>query len=170
MSNLPAIIKKSSNQPVKSMDKSQRKQIFKTLDQLEAYLLEARESGDPSAIAEIQRRMAELQQVAFDDDTQAPIPQHDTARLPSPEQGQPGDSFEVHGAILPGAQVGSGSVTAGRIAGRSNIDAHHYVENQIIYGLDTMPGADLDPGKTVERTYLVRLIQLANRVPLGQLD
>jgi formylglycine-generating enzyme required for sulfatase activity len=170
MSNLPAIIKKSSNQPVRSMDKSQRKQIFKTLDQLEAYLLEARESGDPSAIAEIQRRMAELQQVAFDDDTLAPIPQHDSARLPSPEPGQPGESFEVHGAILPGAQVGSGSVTAGRIAGRSNIDAQHYVENQIIYGLDTIPGADLTPGKTVERTYLVRLIQLANRVPLGQLD
>src|SRR5688572_871462 len=98
MSNLPAIIKKSSNQPVKSMGQSQRKQIFKTLDQLEAYLLEARASGDPSAIAEIQRRMAELQQVAFDDDTPYnPSPQHDTASLASPEQVQSRDSFEVHG-------------------------------------------------------------------------
>jgi formylglycine-generating enzyme required for sulfatase activity len=171
MSNLPAIIKKSSNQPIRSMGQSQRKQIFKALDELEAYLIEARASGDPSAIAEIQRRMAELQQVAFDDYTpQVPQPQHESVSLPPPEQGQYGDSFAMHGAIAPGAQVGSGSVTADRIAGRSNIDAQHYVENQIIYGLDAVPGAELDPGRTVERTYLVRLIQLANRVPLGQLE
>src|SRR5262245_61877761 len=100
MSNLPAVIQRSSNQPVKSMDQSQRKQIFKALDQLENYLREARAAGDPSAIAEIQKRMAELQQVAFEDDTSNErAVRKDGASLPAPEQEHLGNKFEVHGAI-----------------------------------------------------------------------
>lgn len=148
--------------------KKDREQLLKTLEQLEPLLDAALSEGDAATIDRLIRMITKLR-----------------AALGKPDNGQAAgappagrrDDVRITGDVAPGAAVGDAQVIANQIVGRDRVEVTPgaiYIQHLDRLTADTLQelelGAAGGPSSTAERTYLLRLLSAARRVPLGQLE
>lgn len=141
---------------------AERHDVEEHLSRLE-YHLKYTVMGDERR-AQYERIWAELRHMLAEDDL--------LKQEVVPPDGEPAtrDNIDMHGDAGPGAVIGGGSSTIkGGAAGRDHVTADtHIAHAEHVHigseGLSGVAAGDL------ERTYLLRLMTTANRVPLAQLD
>lgn len=139
-------------------------QINKLLEQFEAIVDTAVATGDAATIESARRRVAKLQSKLFGDKPLRALPPPDD---PDTEE-MPRLSIEVGKGVGVGNSIGTGNVSAGKIAGNNNVEANIYIDK--VETLITPDGKLSASDSKVQHNYLIRLLIQANRVPLGQLE
>ncbi len=163
MVNLPAARHDPPSLPIPKgqPDSQNRAKLQKALDLLEELL----EAGiTPGNLAEVERltRMIDRLRVALGAPPESP-----------PSSG--GDSTLIGGDVDPGVVIGNGSISAEKIArtivdARGGIYVHHLDRLAVDENQDGSLLKETTPASRAERSYLIRLLTAARRVPLGQLE
>jgi formylglycine-generating enzyme required for sulfatase activity len=146
--------------------------LLRAFDALASHM---KQQGDLAGLKRLYEHISAL----YQDVTQAESSPDDifNSSRPDTDNGatqQVRDHNEVHGTPAPGSVVGDGTVNGTNFAGRNIVnvgkDGIHIDQADVYVGENsptTFKQAAMFDG--LERTYLQRLIKVANRVPLGQL-